>query len=220
MHDAFAVRDAAVHPSGDWLLAATDHPILRLYDLHTLQCFISPESGGQHSEAIRSVDWTFDGSCYASASSDGHVKIFDSRLSHCIHTLSYAHSHQIVNSVKFSPDGQSLLTCGRDNTAKLWDVGSGRLLVKYEGAQHSEGSTPAVFDSSGQWVLSGDDAYGMIVVWEVEGGDVRRRLAGHSKPIRSLSADKEEELFVSGGEDGRVRVWSAGQGKEENENGE
>ena len=101
-----------------------------------------------------------------------------------------------------------MLTSGRDSTVRLWDVGSGRELVRYEGAVHSEGSTPAVFDVTGKWVICGDDSYAQLCVWDVEGGEVVRRLGGHTKPIRTMSVDKEEEVMVSGGEDGRVRIWS------------
>ena len=214
LHDAFAVRDAAVHPSGDWLIAATDHPVVRLYDLHTLQCFMAPEAAGQHADAVRSVAWSDDGALYVSASSDGHVKVHDARTSSCAQTFHAAHSHAIVNSAVFSRDASKVLTCGRDSTARLWDVASARLLVTYEGAVHSEGSTPAMFDVTGRWVLSGDDAYAMVVVWDVDGGEPVRRLSGHTKPIRTLSADSEAELFVSGAEDGRVRVWNVKEDRE------
>ena len=219
LSDAFPVRAASVHPSGDFLLTGTDHPIARLYDLQTLQCFIQPELASQHTDAVRSVCWSGCGSMYGTGSSDGDVKLLDTRTAQPIHTFTAAHSHSVVNSVLFQPHSASasttppatLLTCGRDSTAKLWDLSTRRLLHKYTGALHSDASTPAIYaggGGSGQWVVSGDDEYGVVCVWERDGdGGVGRRMGGHVRGVRTLCADAEEDMFVSGGEDGRVRMW-------------
>jgi len=214
LSDAFPVRSAAIHPSGDFLLTGTDHPIPRLYDLHTLQAFIQPELSSQHTDAVRSVAWSGDGSMYATGSSDGDVKLLDTRTSQPIHTFVHAHSHAVINSVAFPPSASTttppdvLLTCGRDNTAKLWDVHTHRLLQKYTGAVHSEASTPAIFDRTARSIISADDEYGVVCMWDREGGgSVGRRMGGHVRGVRTLCADSLEEMFVSGGEDGRLRAW-------------
>lgn len=216
LSDAFPVRSAAIHPSGDFLLTGTDHPIARLYDLHTLQCYIQPQLPSQHTDAVRSVAWSGDGSMYATASSDGDVKLLDTRTSQPIHTFTHAHSHSVINSVAFPPSASAtattapdvLLTCGRDNSAKLWDLYTHRLLHKYTGAVHSDASTPAIFDRTARCIISADDEYGVVCVWDRDGdGSVSRRMGGHVRGVRTLCADSSEEMFASGGEDGRLRVW-------------
>lgn len=47
------------------------------------------------------------------------VKVFDIDSWHCLQSIN-AHSHD-VNSVMFSPDGNSILTASRDGLIKLWD---------------------------------------------------------------------------------------------------
>ena len=214
--DAFPVRSAAIHPSGDFLLTGTDHSMARLYDLHTLTCFVQPEVASQHTDALRSVAWSGDGSVYATGSSDGDVKLLDTRTSQAVHTFTHAHSHAVINSVAFPPSASPtaqpdvLLTCGRDNTSKLWDLHSHRLLQKYTGAVHSEASTPAIFDRTARCVISADDEYGVVCMWDRDGGGtVARRMGGHVRGVRTLCADSAEEMFASGGEDGRLRVWWA-----------
>ena len=220
LQDAYAVRCVAVHPSGDFLLAATDHPVLRLYDLHTLQAFTSCDPKAQHTDAVRAVAYSPDGRLFASASSDGSVRLFSTTSSAPVHVFAAAHSHCIVHSVAFSPDSQSLLSCGRDSTARLFDIGSHRLITRFNGAHHSDGSTPAVFDSTGRWVISADDAYGQVCLWEAEGdGEVQARLSGHSRPVRSISVARDDELFVTGAEDGRVRVWRVQDDTQDNDQG-
>ena len=215
LSDAFPVRSAAIHPSGDFLLAGTDHPIARLHDLHTLQCFVQPELTSQHTDAVRSVAWSGNGALYATGSGDGDVKLLDTRTCLPVHTFAHCHSHAVLNSVAFPPSASHpnaqpdvLLTCGRDSTAKLWDLSTRRLLQKYVGAVHSEASTPAIFDRTARCVISADDEYGVVCLWDRDdGGTMGKRMGGHVRGVRTLCADSEDELFVSGGEDGRLRVW-------------
>ena len=42
------MRALAFHPSGDYLVSGTDHPMLRLYDVSTTQCYISASKDNHH----------------------------------------------------------------------------------------------------------------------------------------------------------------------------
>ncbi|PPS08941.1 hypothetical protein GOBAR_AA11713 [Gossypium barbadense] len=44
IQDTHNVRSVSFHPSGDFLLAGTDHPIAHLYDVNTFQCYLSANS--------------------------------------------------------------------------------------------------------------------------------------------------------------------------------
>ncbi|GKE86120.1 cleavage stimulation factor subunit 50, partial [Tanacetum coccineum] len=39
--DTHNVRSVSFHPSGDFLLAVTDHHVPHLYDVNTFQCYLS-----------------------------------------------------------------------------------------------------------------------------------------------------------------------------------
>ncbi|KAL3689682.1 hypothetical protein R1sor_015991 [Riccia sorocarpa] len=63
IQDTHNVRSVAFHPCGDYLLAGTDHPIAHLYDVNTLQCYLSSQLHDSHiGGAINQVspygDWT------------------------------------------------------------------------------------------------------------------------------------------------------------------
>jgi len=55
--------------------------------------------------------------------------------------------------VAFSPDGRLVLTGSFDNTARLWDVSSGREIRSFEG--HSGPVTSVAFSPDGRLVLTG-----------------------------------------------------------------
>jgi hypothetical protein len=56
-----------------------------------------------------------------------------------------------VRSALFSPDGARILTASVDNTARLWDGGSGKLLATF---QHESGVSSAVFSPDGARILT------------------------------------------------------------------
>jgi WD40 repeat protein/tRNA A-37 threonylcarbamoyl transferase component Bud32 len=84
-----------------------------------------PRSGKHYgvlraSGGVRSLDFSRDSKRLACAGNDGCVRIWslpDERLQ------SYFQAHrETIWRVRFSPDGEQLLTCSSDQTASVWDV--------------------------------------------------------------------------------------------------
>jgi WD40 repeat protein len=89
-----------------------------------------------------------------------------------------------VWSVAFSPDGKYVLTgSGRfprfdpdqkaDNTARLWDIGTGQELRKFEG--HSAAVRSVAFSPDGQVILTGSDDES-VRLWETQTGREIRKI--------------------------------------------
>jgi hypothetical protein len=77
-----------------------------------------------------------------------------------------AHLHHVA-SLTFSPDGGWLLTAGTDRSVRLWEVVSGKQLLRrdgHEGAVHRVGFTAG----ARQAVSSGND--GQVLVWDLRPG--------------------------------------------------
>jgi len=78
--------------------------------------------------------------------------------------------HQdIVQSVRFSPDGQMLATASYDNTAKLWRQ-DGRLIRTLEG--HTQPVTSICFSPDGQTIATGSQD-GTMRLWKRDGNLIR-----------------------------------------------
>lgn len=135
--DTQPVNSIDFHPSGDFLLAGTQDPHVRVYDIHTLQCYTNNNQQRTHHHlgAITQIQYAPEtGRMFATASIDGTVKIWDSVSSQCVRTLSKVHGGGMaVSSVRWTRNEKYLLTAGMDSCLRLWDVANGQLVMTYKG---------------------------------------------------------------------------------------
>ncbi|KAL4787985.1 WD40-repeat-containing domain protein [Aspergillus varians] len=84
-----------------------------------------------HSDRVRSVAFSSDGSTLASGSDDTTIKLWDVNTGKGLQTLT---SHlSWVKSVTFSSEGSTLASGSYDTTIKLWDVNTGKELQTLTG---------------------------------------------------------------------------------------
>jgi WD40 repeat protein len=81
-------------------------------------------------------------------------------------------------SVAFSPDGRQALSDSLDDTLKLWDLASGRVIRTFSG--HSSIVMSVAFSPDGRQVLSGSGDR-TLTLWDVASGKVIRTFLGHSE---------------------------------------
>jgi cleavage stimulation factor subunit 1 len=150
VHDTFAVRSAAFHPSGEYLVIATDHHLPRLINVRTekvltppgtyvsssthasgdgdedgssaASTYCSTDFGAQHTAALTSVCFAPDGRTMVSTSLDGSWMLYDGVTGRVIYKSQNAHSSVSVTSAVYSRTGNVVLTAGMDSTARLWDL--------------------------------------------------------------------------------------------------
>ncbi len=121
---------------------------------------------GDHKEAITNLSWRADSQMLASSSEDGRVILWfaeDGFPTRTINAQAAASSRNRlpgVLSVNYSRTGL-LLTCGRDNTARVWNA-SGSQVARLEG--FTDLPLRAVFSHDGARVFVGDFT-GTIRVW-------------------------------------------------------
>lgn len=143
------LRSISFHPSGDFLLVGTQHPTLRLYDVNTFQCFVSCNPLDQHTDTISGVSYNPSANSYVTCSKDGSIKLWDGVSNRCVTTFEKAHDGAEVCSAIFSKNSKYILSSGKDSVVKLWEISTGRTLVKYTGEEDDvfsrSGSTTMLF---------------------------------------------------------------------------
>ena len=121
-----------------------------------------------------------------------------------------------VMVVAFSPDGKRALSGGvcygdRDPTLRLWDVATGKELLKLEG--HTEGVYGLAFLPVGKQAVSGSHD-GTVRLWDLETGKELKRYEGHEGTVYGLDVSGDGKLLLTGGEDKTMRLWDLEAGKE------
>ncbi len=131
----------------------------------------------------------------------------------CIHTI--AGHLDTVSSVAFSPTPTILATGSADNTVKIWQSDTGKLIRTLLGhsdtvncvafSPNNNGETPPLIASG-----SGDKT---IKIWQLDTGKLIHSLTGHSVTVFSIAFSPDGEMLASASGDGTIRLWHPGTGK-------
>ena len=209
--DVSPVRVVTPHACGDYILVGTAHPVVRLYDTTTQQCFSSYHVGSNHEGAINDLKCASDGSVFASASADGTIKLWDGVNNRAVNKLPSPHHGSAVLGLQWSRNNRYLLSTGGDNRIRLWDMRTGKQLLVYC-PQPKVGvctSMTASFMHGEEYIVcsstSADDAE--ITLLNAKTGSVLiPKMGVHAgAPTRSLAASPNDNTLISGCEDSKVR---------------
>jgi WD40 repeat protein len=99
-----------------------------------------------------------------------------------------------VYHVAFSGDGRLLVSCGKDRTARLWDVTTRRELRKLEG--HTDEINALAFSHDDRLLATGSDD-GIVKIWEVATGRCTRTSIGHKKEVNTVAFTRDGRHLMS-----------------------
>jgi WD40 repeat protein len=114
--------------------------------------------------------------------------------------------HATVASAGFSPNGQRVITGSWDNSAKIWNVDSGRVDIKLEG-QHAGYVNAVAFSPTGDTVLTASDDHS-TKLWDAKSGQVLRTLTGHTDRVRDAVFSADGSLVLTASNDATARLWN------------
>lgn len=167
-----------------------------------------------HDGTIVRVSWHPTGEYIISAAEDGTVRKWDPETGEEVARVK-AHS-KFITDCQFSSDYTMFITSSKDHTAKLWTIQDFELLKTYT-VDHpvNSASISPIFShvllGGGQeasMVTTTTDRQGKFeakifhLVYEEELG----RVKGHFGPINTVAFSPDGKMYVSGGEDGYVRL--------------
>jgi WD40 repeat protein len=160
-----------------------------------------------HSDWVRCLSFTPDGSQLVSGSFDKTIKLWQLNTGIALHTLS---DHlKGVFALAVSPDGKLLASGSWDETIKLWNLEAGVLLRNLTHHQDSVRSLAIAADS--KTLISGSFDR-TIKLWQLPEGNVTKTIAD-SELIAAIALSADGKFVASTGDDGIVKIWSLASGK-------
>ncbi|MGH2883877.1 MAG: WD40 repeat domain-containing protein [Solirubrobacteraceae bacterium] len=116
------------------------------------------------------------------------------------------HTHHLVNSVAYSPDGRILAAGNGDNgTVSLWEVQRHHLMrILHIGNNGPVNSV--VFAPHKRMLAIGSEA-GTVQLWSLKGDKSLATLNGGTGPVFSVAFSADGQTLAAGGFSGTISVW-------------
>jgi WD40 repeat protein len=109
-----------------------------------------------------------------------------------------------INSVAYSPDGKMLATVSSDETLKVWEVSSGKMLKSFP----AETALSVAFSPDNKTVASGG-WNGIIKLWDVASQSIvyNNSYNATKSKITTTLISSDGEWLITGHEDSTVKIW-------------
>jgi WD40 repeat protein len=152
-------------------------------------------------DAITAVASDRNGRYWAAASRRGEIRIWEENGRN-LHRVWRAHANMLW-TMAFSPDGNTLASGSWDGHIKLWEVASGTLLWS---GRHTSHVNSISFSPDGLLLASGgNDA--TVRLWDTGSGQLLQTVP-HPTLVTSIAWNVDGRFLASGDIEGRIRLWA------------
>ncbi len=162
---------------------------------------------GAHSDWVRCLSFTPDGTKLVSGSFDKTIKLWELATGTVIHTL--AEHPKGVFALAVSPNGQILASGSWDDTIKLWNLETGTLIHNL--SKHKASVRSLAISPDSLTLVSGSFDR-TIELWQIPAG-VPTQTISASDPIAAIALSPDGKFLASTGDDGKVELWSLPSGR-------
>jgi WD40 repeat protein/predicted Ser/Thr protein kinase len=157
-----------------------------------------------HSDRVRAIGWSPDGTRIASAGADKAVQVWEIATGN--HIFSCIGHVDSVSAVAWSPEGKRIASASNDQTVQVWDANDGHKILTYTG--HSDWVNAVAWSPDGTRIASAS-ADKTVHIWDATTGKRIFTYRGHSNWVRAVACSPDGMRIASAGDDQTVQVWDA-----------
>ncbi|XP_053981698.1 notchless protein homolog 1 [Hylaeus volcanicus] len=111
---------------------------------------------------------------------------------------------QLINDVKFSPDGRMIASASFDKSIKLWESNTGKYIASLRG--HVQAVYSISWSADSRLLVSGS-ADSTLKVWSMKTKKLCQDLPGHADEVYAVDWAPDGLRVASGGKDKVLRLW-------------
>lgn len=203
-------RGVAVSPDGKWVAGGGEDGKVSVWALDSLNLVGPPLSLGR--APVQSLAWHPTLPLLAAGGVRGEVQISTWPEGRVVGKL--GKHDDTVWKLRWSPDGEALVSSSWDRTVGLWSK-SGERIASWQG--HEDYVQGLAVSPDGSTVATGATD-GRIWFWDAASGKHTKTWEGHGPGKRvavcALDFSPDGELIASAGNDGRVILWEVESGRQ------
>ncbi|XP_015597269.1 notchless protein homolog 1 [Cephus cinctus] len=111
---------------------------------------------------------------------------------------------QLINDVKFSPDGRMIASASFDKSIKLWEANTGKYITSLRG--HVQAVYSVAWSADSRLLVSGSSD-STLKVWSIKTKKLSQDLPGHADEVYAVDWSPDGLRVASGGKDKVLRLW-------------
>ncbi|HST24882.1 MAG TPA: hypothetical protein VLJ76_02740 [Gaiellaceae bacterium] len=196
LHLGAPVRSVAIDPSGR-RLAAAGRRVVEVWDAGSGAVAWTARLAWPVTRAVFGPS----GSLLGVIGNSRDALVYDAASGRVVHRLDQG---DFVKSLAFSPNGAYLVTGGRNQTARLWSLETGGLVVELFG--HAQDVVGLAFSPDGR-TLATASTDGTARTWSIPSGAPKATFAGHTNAVVSVAFSPDGRYLLTASSDRTARLW-------------
>ncbi|KAF9234524.1 WD40-repeat-containing domain protein [Melanogaster broomeanus] len=159
-----------------------------------------------HAAVTSGIAVSSDGTKILSGGDDGKIIMWSAETREIIRIIKPRASGASIWSLSFSPDDKTFASASSDGTCRIWNTGTGGLLLDFD--DHQGEVEWVAYSPNGAKIASGADDHTIRIRNTLTGERLTQPLL-HEECVRSLVWSPDSRLLISACDNGQICFWSA-----------